>query len=117
MIGGKFREIHQGFLGESDIVVNIRSSWATLPPIQRRSDDKIIDASKLKTIINTLKPIELNSFKDGVITEIKGYIPLFKFDYELKLKEDLNKLGIVDVFDANKADLSQLTSEKTFINS
>lgn len=73
---------------------------------------KNTDATKINGIINNLKPIELNSFEEGYITEIKGYIPMFKFEYELKLMNDLNKLGIIDVFDSNKADISKLTSDK-----
>ena len=77
---------------------------------------KNINADKINTLINNLKPIELNSFKDGVITEISGYIPMFKFDYELKLVNDLNTLGIKDVFDSDKANLSNLTSDKAYIS-
>lgn len=77
---------------------------------------KNINANKINTLINNLKPIELNSFKDGVITEISGYIPMFKFDYELKLVNDLNTLGIKDVFDSDKANLSNLTSDKAYIS-
>ena len=77
---------------------------------------KNIKASHINTLINNLKPIELNSFKDGVITEIYGYIPMFKFDYELKLMDDLSKLGITNVFDSNKADLSNLSSSNAYIN-
>lgn len=77
---------------------------------------KNINADKINTLIINLKPIELNSFKDGVITEISGYIPMFKFDYELKLVNDLNTLGIKDVFDSDKANLSNLTSDKAYIS-
>ena len=77
---------------------------------------KNINADKINTLISNLKPIELNSFKDGVITEISGYIPMFKFDYELKLVNDLNTLGIKDVFDSDKANLSNLTSDKAYIS-
>lgn len=77
---------------------------------------KNINADKINTLISNLKPIELNSFKDGVITEIFGYIPMFKFDYELKLVNDLNTLGIKDVFDSDKANLSNLTSDKAYIS-
>ena len=41
---------------------------------------------------------------------------MFKFDYELKLIDDLNKIGITDVFEPNKADLSNLSTGKAFIN-
>ena len=77
---------------------------------------KNINIDKINTLISNLKPIELNSFKDGVITEISGYIPMFKFDYELKLVNDLNSLGIKDVFDSSKANLSNLTSDKAYIS-
>lgn len=71
-----------------------------------------IDVTKINNIINNLKGIELENFEEGVITKITGYIPMFKFDYELNLKEDLETLGITDVFDSSKADLSNLTSDK-----
>lgn len=77
---------------------------------------KNMKAENINTLINNLKPIELDSFKDGVITEITGYIPMFKFDYELALKDDLGKLGITDVFDKDKADLSNLSSSNAFID-
>lgn len=68
-----------------------------------------VDANKINSLINSLKPLEINSFKDGVITEIYGYIPMFKMEYELDFISDLKKLGITDVFDSSKADLSNLT--------
>lgn len=73
------------------------------------------DDTKINKIIKDLKPIELDSFKDGVITEIEGFIPMFKFDYELKLMDDLKSLGITDVFDKSKADLSKLTNTGAYI--
>lgn len=75
-----------------------------------------INASSINELISNLKSIELNSFKDGVITSISGYIPMFKFDYELNLQNDLKKLGIIDIFNSNEANLSNLTSDKAFIN-
>lgn len=77
---------------------------------------KNINASSINTLINELKPIELSSFNDGIITEISGYIPMFKFDYELNLINDLNKLGITSVFESDKADLSNLTQKNIFID-
>lgn len=51
----------------------------------------------------------------GKVYKIIGIIPLFKFNYELDLINDLEKLGIHDVFDPKKADLSNLSKEKTHI--
>ena len=67
-----------------------------------------VTAKDLENIIQNLKNVEINNFKEGVATRIRGYIPLFKYEYELKLLDDLNKLGIKDVFDSSKADLSNM---------
>lgn len=76
------------------------------------------NASNITTLIHSLKTIELDNFKEGVITEVKGSIPLFKIDYELKLMDDLKALGITDVFDITKADLTGITPTKDlFIDS
>ena len=75
-------------------------------------------AKEINAKLNSLKTIELNNFKTGVITKIIGYIPTFGFEYELDLKEDLKKMNVTDIFDEEKADLSSLTITKdTFIDS
>ena len=71
-------------------------------------------ASDINTLINNLKPMELSSFKEDYITEISGYIPMFKMDYELNLINDLKTLGITSVFDES-AQLSNITSDKAYI--
>ena len=43
-------------------------------------------------------------------------IPRFSFEYNLKLKEDLKKLGIIDAFDINLADFSNMADEKLFVS-
>ena len=73
---------------------------------------KNTDAKQIQKYINSLKPLKKESFKDGVVTKIEGYIPKFKYEYELKLKEDLENIGIKDVFDDAKADLSGLGAPK-----
>jgi len=80
---------------------------------------KNVDKDKLNTIIGGLKTIEFNNFKDGVITKIHGNIPFFKFDHEIDLTEQLPKLGIKNIFDINKADLSNMLVEgqKEYIGS
>ena len=77
---------------------------------------KNTNASSLSELIGKIKPLAFDSFKDGVITDIHGYIPMFKFDYQLDLVNDLNTLGIKDVFDSNKANLSNLTTDKAYIS-
>jgi len=72
-----------------------------------------LDAKKVNAIIENLKEIKSENFKDGVVTKIVGNIPLFKFDYELDLLTDLQKLGIEDIFDVNKANLTKMLSGDT----
>ncbi|OUM57228.1 Non-catalytic module family DOC2 [Piromyces sp. E2] len=43
-------------------------------------------------------------------------IPKFKFDYDLKLKNDLIKLGIKDAFDVNSADFSNMSNKRLFVS-
>lgn len=74
-----------------------------------------LKSTDVTKIISSLKTIEPSNFEQGKITKIVGNIPLFKFDYQLKLKEDLETIGIKDVFDADKADLSKMTSQKAYI--
>ena len=89
-----------------------------MPQEEKLSDFiKNVDSNKLSNYINNLKEIKLDSFEEGYITQIDGYIPLFNFEYEVKLQEDLEKLGITDVFDIDKANLSKITSGAAYINS
>ena len=69
-----------------------------------------LKASDINKLISNLRSIALDDFKDGVITEVNGYVPVFKYSYNLDLMRDLAKLGITDVFDSAKADLSGITS-------
>ena len=71
---------------------------------------KSIDSNKVNDIIDNLKELKRENFKDGVITRIKGFIPKFNFEYSLRLKDDLAQIGITDIFDSEKADISGLTS-------
>lgn len=71
-----------------------------------------INAEKINKIINSLKELKPENFSDGVVTKITGFIPKFKFEYELNLQDDLKKLGITNIFDMNKANLKGITSEK-----
>ncbi len=77
---------------------------------------KRIDSASINSLINSLKTIDMDSFADGIITEVAGFIPLFKFDYELDILNDLKKIGISEVFNSNKADLSNLMDRKVYIS-
>lgn len=71
-----------------------------------------ITAKDINKIIGNLKEIKNQNFKEGVITQILGYIPKFKFDYDLDLIKDLNTMGVKDIFDQNKANLKGMTNEE-----
>ena len=71
-----------------------------------------INAKKVNQVISNLKELKLENFKDGVVTKITGFIPKFKFEYNLDLINDLNSLGIKDVFSSKTADLSNLSKQK-----
>lgn len=77
---------------------------------------KNIDAKKLTEYIGKLKEVKSSNFKDGENVIITGYIPKFKYEYELNFKEDLKKLGVEDIFDPKLANLSKITDENVFIN-
>lgn len=83
-------------------------------PISEDLDSYIknIDAKRINKIIGSLKELKLENFKDGVVTKIKGFIPKFKFEYNLDLLSDLKKLGINDVFDSEKSDLTHISDSK-----
>jgi serine protease inhibitor len=69
------------------------------------------NSKSINKLLGNLKTFELDNFDDKTITKITGNIPLFNFDYELDLTKDLKTLGVSDVFDSNKADLSNLEKE------
>ena len=63
--------------------------------------DKILNDMKLASQV-----------KDGV--EIT--MPRFSFDYNLKLKQDLIDLGITDIFDVEKANLSNVSNDTLYVS-
>lgn len=76
---------------------------------------KNTNAKEIGSIINNLKTLEPANFNQGKLIEITGSIPLFNFKYELNLMNDLKQLGIKQVFDDGKADLSNLTNKNAYI--
>ena len=77
---------------------------------------KNVDAEQLNKLIDGIKPIELDSFEEGYVTKLTGFIPMFSYNAELDLKADLEKMGITDVFNPDKADLSKLTKSSSYID-
>ena len=81
-------------------------------------------AEKASTLISSLKnPEQLETFKDGVVTKLNGYIPFFKFNFTMDdFMPHLESLGITDVFSTADADLSNMIDfdatlpDKPYIN-
>lgn len=71
-----------------------------------------LNIDKLNNITSNLKEIKPENFKQGVATKITGILPLFNFEYDLDLYNDLKRMSVTDVFDNRKADLSNLTLQK-----
>ena len=93
-------------LKESD---NTNLQYVGIMPINESLTSYIekVDDAKVNELISNLKSFErFEDFEEGYITRVKGFIPKFSFDYELDLKEQLNALGVTDIFDVEKADIS-----------
>lgn len=74
--------------------------------------EKNLDDYVKKTTIKDINKILENSKKaSDAGTKVIIRIPRFSFNYELKLKEDLVKLGIEDAFDRQKADFTNMTDD------
>ncbi len=93
--------------------------YVSIMPTTESLDSYInnMKASDINDIISNLKELKLENFKEGVVTKIRGFIPKFKFEYQLDLVGDLKKLGITNVFEKGKAKLENLSSDKSlYIN-
>lgn len=76
-----------------------------------------LNVTNLNSIFGQLKQLKTENFKPGVVTKITGFIPKFKFEYELDLMNDLKKIGITNVFESGKANLTNISSDKSlYIN-
>jgi len=65
------------------------------------------DAGKFETVEKSLDAVFLKRITDGPTTKMVDLaMPRFKFDYALDLSAVLKQLGMVDAFDATKADFS-----------
>lgn len=77
-----------------------------------------VNDDKVNELIGNLKSFDRSEdFEEGYITRVYGFIPKFSYEYELDLKKQLNTLGVTDVFDSEKADLSNIVDlENAYIN-
>jgi serine protease inhibitor len=93
---------------------NIQLQYVGIMPKTKTLNNYVRDLSinDVNNIIKNMKNMNIKNFKEGYATVIRGNIPFFKIEYELKILEDLQKLGVKDVFEMGKADLSKLTSIK-----
>ena len=66
-----------------------------------------LTAEKTTTLIAGVHDADdVNSYKDGVVTKVTGFVPFFKFSYTMDdLITNLEKLGITDIFSPDTADL------------
>lgn len=68
-----------------------------------------LDSKKVSNLIKKLKDSsEIDSYEDGKVTKVHGNLPLFNYEYTLNLDDSLKKLGITDIYDINKSNLSNM---------
>lgn len=93
--------------------------YVAIMPTNEELDSYInkVKATDINRLIQNLKEIKPENFKEGVVTKITGFVPKFKFEYELDLMKDLKELGIKNVFDEGKANLTNISSDDSlYIN-
>lgn len=74
--------------------------------------DEYIKTITLKDVEEIISKLEkATNTKNGVNISI----PKFEFNYELKLKEDLQKLGIEDAFSSEKADFTNMAETSLYV--
>ena len=98
---------------------NVTLQYVGIMPKNEKLSDfvKNSNAEKINILIKNLKEAKIDNFKDGVATIVRGNIPFFKYEYQLELIKDLESLGVKNIFDINKSDLSgMLDGEKEAIN-
>ena len=97
---------------------NMTLQYLAIMPTEENLNNYIknLNTKKFNDIIKNIKEINLENFDENYVTKIKGSIPLFEFNYDLDLMKSLKSLGIKDIFDINKANLSKLTTEKQYID-
>lgn len=88
--------------------------YVGIMPINEELDEYIekLDETKINTVVNNLKELKPENFKQGVITKITGHIPKFKFEYQLDIENDLKQLGVTNIFEEGKANLTEIIDDE-----
>ncbi len=76
-----------------------------------------------KTLEDYIKNVSTNDINElldkmkipGEKQNVTVHLPRFNYEYEIDAKEDLNKLGVKEVFDLDKADLSNISSDDLYL--
>lgn len=104
----------KAFSKDLDVYNGVALEYVGIMPTSKTLKEFVANstADSLNKIISGMKEIKPANFTQGKITEVKAYIPIFSFDYQINLTDDLKKLGIENVFDNTKAELSSLTSSE-----
>lgn len=80
------------------------------------NDNSLVDYVKQITIEDINQIAEKSTKASETKSGIKIKIPKFEYSYNLKLKADLRKLGMTDVFDAKLADLTNIGDTALYVS-
>ncbi|OUM59771.1 Non-catalytic module family DOC2 [Piromyces sp. E2] len=78
----------------------------------------IMPKDNLSSFIENVSKEQIDQIDENLISAsevpkgVKLLIPKFKFDYDLKLKENLMKLGVKDAFDFHNADFTKIADKE-----
>lgn len=95
-----------------------RLQYVGIMPISKELDKFIsdINSNYINYYISNLKDINYKNFEEGVVTVISGYIPKFKFEYNLNLLENLKLSKVTNVFDDEKSNLNNMINGDAYIS-
>ena len=91
--------------------------YIAIMPRKKALDEYIKGTSvdSLKETVKNLKDPTNSNFKEGVVTKIEGFVPEFNYKNDYDLTKVLPELGVKDVFEPEKADLSNMTDSGDYI--
>lgn len=90
---------------------NTTLQYVAIMPTKEDLKDYVskVSSKDISDLVSKLKDSgDINSYQDGVVTQLDGLIPLFNYDYTLDLNSSLKKLGITNIYDRKKSDFSNM---------